>query len=339
MSEDDPESLEIRTADPGRPAPLYAAVERALEQAIAGGRLAPGTVLTEGPVARLFGSSRTPVRTAMGELAARGMLERFSGRGFLVPGAEAPRRVKLTPAMLGLEEGAPEPQMGAAERIARDFEGSVARALPFGLFRVHEQAAADHYDVSRNVIRELLSRLQDRGLVQKNPRSHWMIGPLTARDVAHYFAIREAPEPLALAESAPRLPGRELADMLERVAAAQEDPDDLPPPVIEELESDLHVRLLAASPNPHLLRMIRQSQIALVVNRVFAEFVGSRPFALAMGEHRIVLEFLTRGSWSAGADAMAEHMRLSAERTRRRLMAVSVFPQPELPGYLIRESN
>ena len=40
-----------------------------------------------------------------------------------------------------------------------------------------------------------------------------------------------------------------------------------------------------------------------------------------------------------GADAMAEHMRLSAERTRRRLMAVSVFPQPELPGYLIRESN
>ncbi|SFH74962.1 GntR family transcriptional regulator [Albimonas pacifica] len=339
MSEDDPERLETRTVDPGRPAPLYAAVERTLEQAIAGGRLAPGTVLTEGPVAALFGSSRTPVRTAMGELAARGMLERFAGRGFLVPGGEAPRRVKLTPAMLGLEEGAPEPQMGAAERIARDFEGSVARALPFGLFRVHEQAAADHYDVSRNVIRELLSRLQDRGLVQKNPRSHWMIGPLTARDVAHYFAIREALEPLALAESAPRLPGRELADMLERVVAAQEEPDDLPPPVIEELESDLHVRLLAASPNPHLLRMIRQSQIALVVNRVFAEFVGSRPFALAMGEHRIVLEFLTRGSWQAGADAMAEHMRLSAERTRRRLMAVSVFPQPELPGYLIRESN
>lgn len=338
MSEDPEDALDPRGAEAGRPAPLYAAIERALERAIVSGALAPGTVLTEGPVAKLFGSSRTPVRTAMGELAARGLLERFAGRGFLAPGADRPNRVKLTPAMLGLEEGAPEPQMGAAERIARDFEGAVARALPFGLFRVHEQAAADHYDVSRNVIRELLSRLQDRGLVQKNPRSHWMIGPLTARDVAHYFAIREALEPLALAESAPRLPGRELADMLERVIAAQDDPDDLPPPVIEELESDLHVRLLAASPNPHLLRMIRQSQIALVVNRVFAEFVGSRPFALAMGEHRIVLEFLTRGSWAAGADAMAEHMRLSAERTRRRLMAVSVFPQPELPGYLIRES-
>ncbi|WP_339947230.1 GntR family transcriptional regulator [uncultured Albimonas sp.] len=335
----DPSAPPVESDGAARPAPLYAAVERTLETAIESGRLPPGTVLTEGPLARLFGSSRTPVRTAMAELAARGRLERFSGRGFVVPGADAPRRAALTPAMLGLDQGAPEPQPGAAERIAREFEGSVARALPFGLFRVHEQAAADHYDVSRNVIRELLSRLQERGLVQKNPRSHWMIGPLTARDVAHYFAIREKLEPLALTESAPRLPGGALADMLERVIAAQDEPDDLPPPVIEELENDLHVRLLAASPNPHLLRMIRQSQIALAVNRVFAEFVGSRPFGLAMGEHRIVLEFMARGSWSAGADAMAEHMRLSAERTRRRLMAVSVFPQPDLPGYLIREND
>jgi DNA-binding FadR family transcriptional regulator len=55
-------------------------------------------------------------------------------------------------------------------------------------------------------------------------------------------------------------------------------------------------------------------------------------------EHRIVFEFLIRGSWDAAAAAMEEHLRLSAARTRKRLMAFSVFTEPSLPNYLRRIS-
>jgi DNA-binding FadR family transcriptional regulator len=106
-----------------------------------------------------------------------------------------------------------------------------------------------------------------------------------------------------------------------------------------KLETDLHVTLLGHCPNPHLLRMIRQSQIALPVNQVFAETVGTKPFSLAMTEHVLVLEFLIRGSWQAAANALEEHLRLSAARTRKRLMAFSVFPEPTLPEYLRRISG
>lgn len=337
MSEDKPRGSRLPNH---RSPPRYAAIERKLMQAIADDLLSAGVVVTEDPVARLFGTSRTPVRMAFHELEQQGLLERFEGRGFVVKGADEPRRVALTHEMLGLSKASAQlPNRMTAQRIAQEFEASIAQALPFGLYRVHEQAAADHFDVSRTIIRELLSRFQDRGLVRKDLRSHWVVGPLTARDVAHYFAIRSQLEPLALRESAPEMAPEVISEMYNRAQHALDSADNLPPNQLEKLETDLHVTLLAKSPNPHLLRMIHQSQIALSVNKVFAETVGTRPFFVALTEHSIVFEFIMRGSWSAAASAMHEHLQLSAARTRKRLMAFSVFPEPDLPDYLRRISN
>lgn len=323
-----------------RSAPRYAEIESKIMEAIHKELLHAGVVVTEDPVARLFGTSRTPVRTAFNKLERQGLLERFEGRGFIVTGAQEPKRITLTHKMLGLSNTLVQlPQPMTAQRIAQNFEASIAQALPFGLYRVHEQAAADHFDVSRTIIRELLSRLQDRGLLRKDLRSHWVVGPLTALDVAHYFAIRAKLEPLALLESAPLLPQALISEMHARVRAATETADNLAHSQLEQLEIDLHVTLLAQSPNPHLLRMIHQSQIALSVNQVFAETVGTKPFSIALMEHCIVLEFLIRGSLTAAADAMEEHLHLSAARTRKRLMAFSVFPEPDLPDYLRRIST
>jgi DNA-binding GntR family transcriptional regulator len=108
---------------------------------------------------------------------------------------------------------------------------------------------------------------------------------------------------------------------------------------LDQLETDMHVRLLAHSPNTYLLRMIRQTQIALVVNRVFASFVGTGPFDLALREHAIVMDFLTRNAHEAAALSLEEHLKLSAERTRKRLMAISVFPEPDLPSYLQKQGR
>ena len=318
-----------------RPAPRYVAIEQQLEQAIRTRLLPPGLVVTEDPLARLFGTSRTPVRKAFNKLELSGLLERFEGRGFLVAGADEPLRETVTREMLGLSEISPtQPPPMTADRITREFEASLAQALPFGQYRVHEQAAADHFEVSRTIIRELLSRFQDRGLVFKDMRSHWVVGPLTARDIEHYFAIRGQLEPLALRGSAPLMLPSEIEAFLERAHAAIGQGDQLEPQQIEALETDVHLRLLAKTPNPHLLRMIHQSQIALSVNQVFAETVGTRPFEASLTEHCIVIEFLLRRSWDTAGHALKEHLHMSAARTRERLMSFSVFPEPDLPDYL-----
>ena len=323
-----------------RPIRRYAEIEHTIINAINHELLPPGIVVTEDPVARLFGTSRTPVRMAFNKLEERGFLKRFEGRGFVVTGAEVSKRLALTHEMLGLCKTPTQlPQPMIAQRIAEDFEASIVQALPFGLYRVHEQAAADHFDVSRTIIRELLSRLQDRGLLRKDLRSHWVVGPLTALDVAHYFAIRAKLEPLALIDSAPLLSQSLISQLHARASSATDKADNLTPDMLEQLETDLHITLLGKSPNPHLLRMIRQSQVGLSVNQVFAETVGAKSFSISLMEHRIVLEFLIRGSWESAATAMEEHIRLSAARTRKRLMAFSVFTEPHLPSYLRRISS
>lgn len=330
-----------QTQEPTRPAPHYVEIKRVLEAAIDAGTLPDGTILTEGPVADLFGTSRTPVRTAFGHLLQEERIHRFEGRGFVVGASHtSPKRLQLTPAMLGLDPmERPEPRLDTARLIEGEFENSLAGALPFGLYRINEQAAADHFGVSRNVVRDLLGRFRDRGLVRKDLRSHWVVGPLTAEDMAHFSSIRARLEPLALMECAPRTNPAELERMRGDLADALSGRVTLDAARCAALEQDLHVTLLDKCANPHLKRMVRQTQVAMVVNRIFADNVGPKPFDIAFREHAMIVEFLVRSSHEAAAGVLHEHISLSAERTRQRLIALSVFPEPVMPDYLQKQTS
>lgn len=59
----------------------YRPIHDQLKSAIALGRIAPGLVLLEGRVARIFGTSRVPARKAFEMLHADGLLHTFEGRG------------------------------------------------------------------------------------------------------------------------------------------------------------------------------------------------------------------------------------------------------------------
>lgn len=323
------------------PAPHYVEIKQVLESAIQAGNLADGTVLTEGPVAELFGTSRTPVRTAFNQLLDENLIRRFNGRGFVVGATETvqPKRRQLTPGMLGLDPNErTEPRRDAARAIESRFQKSLANALPFGMYRINEQSAADHFGVSRNIVRDLLGRFRDRGLVRKDMRSHWVVGPLTARDVSHFSSIRARLEPLALLESAPLVPTSELERMRGNLADALAGRVKLDSERCAALEEDMHVTLLERCSNKHLLRMVRQTQVTMVVNRIFADHVGSGPFEVGLREHAMVLEFLERNSHAAAAQVLMEHIGLSAERTRQRLITLSVFPEPVMPHYLQKQT-
>lgn len=325
-------------AAPGLAGPTRAAaIEALLSTAIHAGHLPAGLVLTEDPIARLCDTSRTPVRQALAALYGKGLLRRFDGRGYLVAGADRaePLRRRLTRTMLGLAEHGMETAVeGSADRIADDFEATLLRALPFGQYRILEQAAADHYGVSRTVVRELLTRLHDRGVVGKDPRLNWIVGPLTARDVRDHYQIRARLEPLALLDGAPAVPPADIMAMRSRLDAAADSPDRLDLDGWVALEADIHERLLLRHRNQPLLRVIRQSQIVFAVNRLFFETIGPRPFHAALDEHRLVLELLLRGAYEPAAETLDAHLGFAATRTLQRLKAVSVFPEPPLPPYL-----
>jgi DNA-binding GntR family transcriptional regulator len=129
-------------------------------------------VLLEGPIAEILQISRAPVQRALQALEADGLVHRFKGRGYLV-GPEGrtvePNRTDIKTLGLIVPQHADEALQSRSswERIYNIVERDVAGCVVFGQYRIIEIEIANHFNVSRTVVRDVLTRLRERGLVRK----------------------------------------------------------------------------------------------------------------------------------------------------------------------------
>ena len=72
------------------------------------------------------------------------------------------------------------------------------------------QRQYDKLRSSKPIIRQTLSQLAERGLISKDARSHWTVGPLTSKRLNDLFMIRSKLEPMALGDAAQILSNSEL---------------------------------------------------------------------------------------------------------------------------------
>jgi DNA-binding GntR family transcriptional regulator len=328
-------------ASGAHPQPRYRLIHDQLKSAIALGRIAPGLVLLEGPVARIFGTSRVPVRKAFEMLHDGGVLHTFDGRGYLVAGpdgsAPLPLRAPLSEAALGFDQApAPLDLPSNSERIYHALEAAVSIGIVFGHFRIDESDAARTFGVSRGTVREALSRLRDLGLVEKSAYSHWLCGPLTARAVTQDYELRSLLEPAALRASRPSLRPGALAEALAAIEQAIANPGAIDANALHRLESMLHVDCLAHAPNKKLLGMIARAHMPLTVNHAFYNAFHLYADAGTLAEHRTVLEHLVAGDGEAAVAALTAHLNTGQKRTLQRLKVLAVLPEPDLPGYMQR---
>ncbi len=317
--------------------PLYRAYASRIASAIAEGRLEPGLVLLEGRLSTIFETSRATIRKALHALAEAGTIERFDGRGFVVAGAGAApspirRRVRA-------DELAPQPVAAArpaADTIIADVEAALTTAIAFGHYRIDEQKLADAFAVSRPVAREVLWRLRETGLIEKQHHSPWLAGPVSARAVAEDRELRMLLEPHALKLSAPLLDRAELRAMRERIAAAQQLSSKIARATIEAIEHDLHIACTRHYSNGRVQRVMRTGRLPMVVDALFADGVGIYPEDPAFAEHAIVLDLLLAREFEAAAASHSAHLRQESKRTLDRLKVLSVLPEPDVAPYLER---
>src|SRR6202034_3083592 len=132
------------------------------------------------------------------------LVRRLGGRGYLVVGRDgtAAAPVRRDIGRLGLripsEIDAALQNRGLWERVYEEVESAVAACLIFGDFRIIESELGDYYGVSRTVVRDVVGRLHQTGLIAKTQSSHWIVGALTAQTVRERFQLRQLLEPEAL---------------------------------------------------------------------------------------------------------------------------------------------
>ena len=184
--------------------PLYELIYAVLREHLVDGSFPAGLVLGKSAVARAFHSSRTPAVAALQRLRAEGLIRDFDGLGYLAGRAPAPPiRRKLAEAGLRLP-----PDIAASlkvrsrqGRIYPDAEHAVAACLAYGRFHLNESALAEHYDVSRTVAHEVLTRMERTGLISQHVNKRWYAGPLTAERLSEHFEMRWLLEPAALGQA------------------------------------------------------------------------------------------------------------------------------------------
>lgn len=330
------DSTKVEAKAPAR----YETIREVLEDAIIARKVPHGLVLLEGPLAQLFGTSRVPVRKALSLLHDRGLITRFEGRGFIVAGPNEevePHRIALSRSVLGLDQ---ERELvdtrSTGEKVLHSLQQALSTCMVFGHYQLNEAQAAEFCNVSRNSIRESLMRLRDKGLVEKEPYSHWLAGPLTAREIGDRYEIRASLEATALRKAAPHLPRQQILASLQRLDQASG--KRIGPAELEQIEDDLHLYCLEPAGNRTMMEILQQNQSSFIVMRIFYEMLAIPIDDAIVSEHRLVYERLLEGNWDLAAMALREHLERSRIRTLQKLKVLSVLPVPELPPYLLRLS-
>lgn len=323
----------------------YEIVEAVLRRNIADGRLPRGLVLLEGPIAEILQTSRAPVQRALQTLEADGLVHRFDGRGFLVgPIGTDVAPVRLDLKTIGLETSrevdAALQSRGSWERIYNRVESDVAACVVFGQYRLVESELARHFHVSRTVVRDVLARLQQRGLVRKNQSSHWIAGPLTAQLIKDHFALRKILEPPALIAAAPHIERSRLGALYERFGAAEKASADLPGDDPETLETLLIDTCVLATPNERLSELIRNNLLPILAADRLLRQLGLPGDRGAITEHRMIVELLLHDVVEAAAAMLGAHVDAASKRSLAQMKIVAIIPEPvDLAPYLTRETG
>lgn len=313
----------------------YEQIQATLRASVIDGRLAPGTVLLEGPLSQIFGSSRSPVKQALEQLRAEGLVSRFAGRGLVVgDGAGPTRRAPLDAALFAAQADTVAVQrVWGWERVALDVERALVRSCVLGRFRINEAELAHHHGIGRTVARDVLVRMEASGLLAKTARAHWVTVALDDRRVRHLYALRALLETAALAEAAPRIPPAEIASMRARLDQAARRYPAVAAAALDRLEHDLHVACLRHAENAELLAALRRTRCTIISSRHLAgvgvPVAEADPF---LAEHDAVLEALAAGRPGRARRALERHLRSAQRKVLRRLRDFRESAQiPDLP--------
>jgi DNA-binding GntR family transcriptional regulator len=321
----------------GRTPRLYQRAYEILARQIKEGALPLGTVLRESRIAAQFGISRAPARQALAELERTGLVQKASGRGYTVlAGRDRHGRRAGRPA------SRPVPRLVSSstwQRIYAEVESEIAARIPFTSWRVIETELACHYGVSRTVARDVLARLQQRGVVRKDERSRWYAPALTPDHVGELYELRWLLEPVALAKAAPNFPHRFLAGARLHLQEAIDKAQEIGGPTLDRLEQELHIELLGYCGSSTLMQAIALPQALLIAHRFLYRWTprlfDTEPF---LPEHLEIIERLERGMVADAAQALEHHLRVSRDRAIARIEAVARQFNPDDLSYLERRS-
>jgi DNA-binding GntR family transcriptional regulator len=288
---------------------------------IEAGRLEPGTLLLEGPLAEIFAVSRSPVRQALTRLCEAKLIQTFEGRGYLVgTSAVTPLRRTLSAEDFVFATTRRPKRTETWQGVYDAIERELLQHSLFGSHRINELELSRHFSISRTVSNQVLTRLQLMGLLEKDERSRWLVPEWDEQRLADLYEIRRRLEPYVLSRAAEQLPKERIVRFIERLRRAMEQYPDMESRQFDDLESDLHIRTLGYCPNRQMLTLLQRTHSLLLSGKHIlldkSYFPEDEPF---FQEHLAVFESLQQQRVDQACAHMEEHLLIAERKVSQRL--------------------
>lgn len=320
---------------------LYHQVESMLLTGIKAGTIRHDVPLLEVQVADQLGVSRAPVRRALELLADKGIVRKRNGRGFDIvapPGSNGDIKAAAAGAF---SRHRPSLRLGETDRrpawqnIYAAVERDLVSRQVFASVRINEQSLADHFGVSRTVAREVLLRLQEVGIVDKDDRMRWIAPKLTGDHVFDLYEMRWILEPIALRKAAPNLPVALLTQTRADLARALRKFPHVSVKTLDKLEHNLHVDLLSYCHNRKIIQMLSQQRAIMISNHyIFDLYLNVPKEDPFIREHLIIVDHLIDGDIDAATEALTSHLNISLNRALSRIDSIAADMNPPPVSYI-----
>jgi DNA-binding GntR family transcriptional regulator len=310
---------------------VYAMVKAMIED----GRIRPGQRLLEVHVARAFAVSRSPARRALQALCADKTLREADGRGYVVAGRR-PEGSADEGDFANIDVIAIAPTF-RWKHVYAELEREISIGVVSHSLRITEDRIAEHFNVSRTVARDALARLHSNGVVGKDRHGRWIARRITADGIRSLYELRWLIEPTALVQSVQAMPAGTLRELREKLLGTLANAPRLGGRQHIEREEDMHIRMLAACPNPELLRVLERTHSLLVSNPHRMLWSADDPrheVMQSLNQHLEVFDLLLRNQRKSAAAVLRHHLKVSCDFWLDHWHLVQAHEADALPGYL-----
>ncbi|WP_238006345.1 GntR family transcriptional regulator [Dactylosporangium sp. AC04546] len=173
--------------------------------------------------------------------------------------------------------------------------------------RIRQNEVAERLGASRLPVREALRMLTAEGLTEQEPNKGARVLRLGARELDVVYRMRERLEPLALAESLPRLDDAVIAELEALQRAIERNTD-----VTEFLRLDREFHLLTYSRcevEPLAGIVVRLWNSTQYYRRAFMTIIGETRRWIVNAEHQLLLDAVRRGDVVDAGRVLEGHIR------------------------------
>ncbi len=173
--------------------------------------------------------------------------------------------------------------------------------------RIYDQEIANELGVSRSLVRQAFTILENEELITSIPRSGFYVKKLYKEDVKEIFEIRTVLEKTATEKAVPRLTDDQIQEVRDLFDDAWESIKEGDLKVFIQADQALHRLLVDNCGNDRLKKMINKYQNYYVFYRIIDVTEVERA-KMSFQEHNRILKAVEEGNKEKAAEKMVEHL-------------------------------